>query len=284
MTVRERRRSGERRPGRNVAVRSATAAFQVRLAVRFRTDRDPAVEAELAQQLAIIRRVRPRRPLLQQRAFEAEQLLLALEPAAVADEAARRADDAVAGKDDRHRVAVHHRADGAGRPRVTRPARRARRRSRSDRRGRGRAASSTSAVNGAAPRRSIDRSNERRRPAKYSSSSRRASSTLARSTEHTRPGGAREPLELLLGIGVEVDRAAIRGRSPRRAAARAVTRRRRSRRRAGRHARRRRGSGCRGRRERSLVSPLAQAAHARRRRLSRRRRARVERRLRSGRR
>src|SRR4029079_8431781 len=46
-------------------------------------------------------------------ALEPQQLLLPLEPAAVADEAARGADDAMAREDDRERIAVHHHADGA---------------------------------------------------------------------------------------------------------------------------------------------------------------------------
>src|SRR5690349_23288606 len=53
----------------------------------------------------------------QKSALELEQRALALEPAGIADKRAGRADHPVARQDDRHRVAVHDRADGAGRPR-----------------------------------------------------------------------------------------------------------------------------------------------------------------------
>src|SRR5690242_16063428 len=51
---------------------------------------------------------------VQQGALELEQRALALEPAGVTDQRAGRADHSVAREDDRHRVAVHDRADGAG--------------------------------------------------------------------------------------------------------------------------------------------------------------------------
>src|SRR5205085_8427390 len=56
-------------------------------------------------------------------AFEPQQRFLAVEAAAVADELPVRADHAVAWEDDRKRVAVHHRADGARRPRPRRAGR-----------------------------------------------------------------------------------------------------------------------------------------------------------------
>src|SRR5580765_2119580 len=59
-------------------------------------------------------------PSLQDRALEPEQLFLAVETAGVADELAVRADHAVARKDDRQWVSVHHRADGARRARPRR--------------------------------------------------------------------------------------------------------------------------------------------------------------------
>src|SRR3954470_14427223 len=59
-------------------------------------------------------------PSLQDRALEPEQFFLAIEPAGVADELAVRADHAVARQDDRQWVSVHHRADGARRPRTRR--------------------------------------------------------------------------------------------------------------------------------------------------------------------
>src|SRR5580765_1550562 len=59
-------------------------------------------------------------PSLQDRALEPEQLFLAVETAGVADELAVRADHAVARKDDRQWVSVHHRADRARRARPRR--------------------------------------------------------------------------------------------------------------------------------------------------------------------
>ena len=55
------------------------------------------------------------------RALEAEQALLALEAAAVPDQLAGRADDAMAGEHDRDAVPVHHRADGARGARIAGP-------------------------------------------------------------------------------------------------------------------------------------------------------------------
>ena len=70
-------------------------------------------------------------------ALEREQRHLALQPAGVADEAAVRADHAVAGEHDGDPVAVHRHPDGARRLRVARPGRPARRRSPSRRTGSG---------------------------------------------------------------------------------------------------------------------------------------------------
>jgi hypothetical protein len=52
--------------------------------------------------------------------LQVEQLPLAVETTAVADEVARRADDAVAGQDDGNRIAIHDRAYRTRRSRPTR--------------------------------------------------------------------------------------------------------------------------------------------------------------------
>src|SRR5262249_2381834 len=60
---------------------------------------------------------------LEEGSLQPKQPFLPLEPAAVAGEAAARADDAVARKDDRDRVPVHDGADGSSRLRGTDPSR-----------------------------------------------------------------------------------------------------------------------------------------------------------------
>src|SRR5437764_2043372 len=60
---------------------------------------------------------------LEDRALEAQQQLLAVEPSAVPGQAAVRTDDPVARQHDRHRVPVHHRADRPRRARVAGPRR-----------------------------------------------------------------------------------------------------------------------------------------------------------------
>ena len=104
--------------------------------------------ASLAFLASVARGRLPAWPGSEQDALEREQRHLALESAAVADEAAVRADDAVAGEHDRDRVAVHRSCPPRGRPSGCPPAPRARSTSPSGRTGCGRARRARARVNG----------------------------------------------------------------------------------------------------------------------------------------
>ena len=184
----------------------------------------------------------------EEHALEREERHLALEPAAVADEASVRADDAVAGEDDRDRVAVHGHPDRTGRLRVAGARGQRRRRSPSGRTGSA-PARQHALLNGVTSRRSIGEVECLPAPLEVLVELATHRIDLTRRAEDVAAGDAREPLDLSLGVGVErdaEDAAVARGDEQ---LARAGCRRGRSRRRAGRCERPRRGNGRRDRLE-----------------------------------
>ena len=202
---------------------------------------------------------------LDEHTLEAQQELLALEAAGVAAERPARPQHAVAGHDDRHRVRAERVAGGAHRARAPGAGRPSRRRWSCGRSRSAPCARSTRRVKPRVSAQSIGRSNRSRSPSKYSSSSRRVSSSRAGASSMPR----RQPRAHVLEHVVAV-RTACRPRAParaawrRRPAGRAASRpwrrprraaRRRRRARASESAQRRRHLGeARSRRPRRAVS------------------------------
>ena len=149
-----------------------------------------------------------RPPRTSKRALEAEQRLLALQAAGVADQAPARAHDAVARHDDRDRVAVERAADGPRRARLPDPLARGLRTCRRARTGRGRAPPAPPAGRRGSGVRSTGRSNSV--PAALEvlvELAPRLDRPVRRAQEHAGTERRGERVELVLGLGIEGDAA-----------------------------------------------------------------------------
>ena len=167
--------------------------------------------------------------------FDRQQRSLAIESTGVATEATAGVQDPMAGDDDRQRVGAERISRPLGRPADSRLGSRPACSSRSPRTGSGWSPAAPARANPACViRQSIGVSNERRRPAKNSSSSRRGASSRAGSRQHS----GRDPLgqrsqHLILVVRRHRGRRRGRGHAgsrraaaARRASARSCTRRR----------------------------------------------------------